>query len=221
MQSVEEPMVDMAHLLATLVEREMREGGIDPEQFRESFRRAFARQFAAQIYSKKKTSFDLHVYITDSKGIVIFDSNAGRAEGQDYSRRNDVYLTLRGKYGARSTRDVPDDPKSSVLYVAGPIMFREEIAGVLTVSKPQKSMASFMEETRRKIIVMGAIAATLVVGIGSIFATWLPRPIVRLTEYATAVRDGRRVALPPLGTSDMATLGRAFDEMRDALEGRK
>jgi two-component system sensor histidine kinase CreC len=221
MESVEESMVDVAQLLAALIGEEIRGGRIDPEQFRESFRRAAGRKFVAQIYSKKKTTLDLHLYITDAKGTVVFDSDNGRAEGQDYSRRNDVFLTLRGKYGARSTRAVPDDPTSSVLHVAAPIMDGDTIAGVLTVSKPQRSMAIFMEETQHKIVVMGAVAATLVVIVGSIFSTWLTRPIHRLTRYAQAVRDGRRVPLPKLGRSEIATLGRTIEEMRDALEGRK
>jgi two-component system sensor histidine kinase CreC len=221
MESVEEPMVDMAHLLASVVESEIGDGPLDPDQFREAFRRASARKFVAQIYSKTKTAVDLHLYITDERGIVIFDSDDGRAEGQDYSRRNDVYLTLLGKYGARSTRDDPNDPTSSVLYVAAPIMSGERIAGVLTVSKPQKSMAAFMDQTRHRIMVMGLVAATLVVLVGSIFSTWLTRPIRLLTDYAQAVRDGRRVSFPRLGSSEIATLGHTIEGMRDALEGRK
>ncbi len=132
-----------------------------------------------------------------------------------------MFLTLRGKYGARSTREVPDDPTSSVLFVAAPIMGGDNIAGVLTVSKPQKSMATFMEETRRKIFIMGAVAATLVVLAGAALSTWITRPIHQLTNYARAVRDERRVPLPKLGTSEIGSLGRAFEEMRDALDGRK
>jgi two-component system sensor histidine kinase CreC len=82
-------------------------------------------------------------------------------------------------------------------------------------------MATFMEETRRKIFLLGAIAATLVVLIGAALSTWITRPIRRLTDYARAVRDGRRAPLPKLGTSEIASLGHAFEEMRDALDGRK
>lgn len=39
--------------------------------------------------------------MTDAQGKVVFDS-AGSALGQDYSRWNDVWLTLRGQYGARA-----------------------------------------------------------------------------------------------------------------------
>ena len=100
-------------------------------------------------------------------------------------------------------------------------MSGDQIAGVLTVSKPQKSVAAFMQETRRKIFIMGAIAAAAVVVAGVILSTWITRPIERLTQYARAVRDERRAPLPKLGTSEIATLGRAFEEMHDALDGRK
>lgn len=222
MESVEEPMVDTAHLLASLLEDHLTEDGrIDVSGFRASFQRARTQPFVAQIYGKKKTDIELHVYVTDANGVVIFDSDGGRAEGRDFSQRNDVFLTLRGKYGARSTREVVDDPTSSVLYVAAPVLNEGKITGVLTVSKPQKSMATFMEKTRDKIFLMGAMAATLVVLVGAILSVWITRPIQALTDYAKAVRDGRRVSLPALGGSEIGTLGAAFEEMRDALEGRK
>ena len=54
----------------------------------------------------------------------------GKDVGKDYSRWNDVYLTLSGKYGARSTRSDPDDDASSVMHVAAPIRDGESIIGV-------------------------------------------------------------------------------------------
>ena len=221
MQSVEEPMVDFARLLAALLERNLTDGQIDLTGFREAFDKVRTRPFSARIYSREKTNVDVNVYVTDARGIVIFDSDAGRAEGQDYSQRNDVFLTLRGEYGARSTKADPNDATSSVLFVAAPIMSGDSIAGVVSVSKPQKSMAAFMHETRRNIFIMGAIAAAGVVLVGTVLSMWITRPIQRLTAYARAVRDEKRVPLPKLGTSEIGSLGRAFEEMRDALDGRK
>lgn len=66
---------------------------------------------------------------------MIFDSS-GRALGQDYSRWNDVWLTLRGEYGARSSRTDPDDAESSVMYVAAPVIVENRIVGVLSIGKP-------------------------------------------------------------------------------------
>jgi two-component system sensor histidine kinase CreC len=108
-----------------------------------------------------------------------------------------------------------------VLFVAAPIMNGESIVGVISISKPQKSMAAFMEETRRNIFIMGGIAAAAVVLVGTVLSIWITWPIQRLADYARAVRDERRVPLPYLGTSEIGSLGRAFEEMRDALDGRK
>ena len=57
---------------------------------------------------------EYRIYVTDAKGRVVYDSD-GVDLGKDYSRWNDVYLTLRGEYGARSTRSDPDDPASSTM----------------------------------------------------------------------------------------------------------
>lgn len=221
MQSVEEPLVDTAQVLAALLETELKDGDLDLSRIRDAFGRATSRQFVAQIFSKEKTVLDLDIYVTDAEGMVVFDSRDGRDEGKDYSRWNDVYLTLRGKYGARSTRENEDDPTSSVLYVAAPVRDGERIAGVLTVCKPQWSMANFMDQTRDRIIQLGLIAALVVLLLGTLVATWLTHPIHRLTHYAKELRDGRRVPLPKLRASEMATLGRTIEDLHDALEGRK
>jgi two-component system sensor histidine kinase CreC len=112
------------------------------------------------------------------------------------------------------------DPSTSVQFVAAPIMHNGKIAGVVSVSKPQTSIQEFMEHTQQRINFLGTIAALGVVAIGTIFSAWLTYPIRNLTKYAKAIRDGRRVKRPNMGHSEIRTLGMAFEEMRDALEGK-
>ena len=78
------------------------------------------RDIGANIWGFRKSQAEYRVYVTDAAGTVVFDS-AGRDLGRDYSRWNDVLLTLRGQYGARSTRSDPDDDSTSVMHVAAPI----------------------------------------------------------------------------------------------------
>ncbi|WP_231104281.1 ATP-binding protein [Xanthomonas graminis] len=47
--------------------------------------------------------------ITDAAGVVVFDSR-GQDLGRDNSRWNDVYRTLRGEYGARSSAEGDGEP---------------------------------------------------------------------------------------------------------------
>jgi two-component system sensor histidine kinase CreC len=208
--------------LALILEQEIKQNGdIQTDRIRKAFKQAAKRQFTANIYKLVKTRIDEGVLITDAKGMVIFDSNSGKAEGQDYSRWRDVSLTLQGKYGARSTRRNPSDPLTSTLHVAAPLYFHGRIMGAVVVNKPAASINFFLQTARDKILVAGLIAcfAVIVMGIG--FSLWITHPIQRLTQYAIAVRNGEKAAFPPLGKSEIAHMGQAFEEMRTVLEGRK
>jgi len=216
----EEIMVDMANVLASSVEQTWSpSSGPDLEGLNKAAHAARRREFSAGIYDVTKSTLDLHFYITDTAGRVIFDSQ-GKAVGQDYSRWNDVYLTLQGKYGARSTRDDEEDEESSVLYVGAPIRHEGQIVGVLTLAKPQTSMADFMERTRKQIFVLASVAAAGVALMGVLFSAWITYPIRNLIAYAKSIRDGRPAKFPTLGHSEIRTLGLALEEMRDALEGK-
>ncbi|HKP95724.1 MAG TPA: two-component system sensor histidine kinase CreC [Fibrobacteria bacterium] len=219
--TLEENMVDTANLLASLLEAEMEKDTISTAGLREAFRRVPERRLSAQVFEFTKTRMDLRVYVTDSSGKVIFDSEGGRDEGKDYSRWRDVYLTLRGSYGARSTRAIGEQESSSVKYVAAPVRGAKGIAGVVTVSKPSDTINLFIQAARGKIVAAGLIAAVAVALLGMVLSALITRPIQRLTDYARAVRDGRQVPLPALGRSEIGEMGRAFEEMREALEGRK
>ena len=219
-QAAEEPLVDLSHLLASLVEQDLRDGQVDASRFREAFEAAYRREFLAQIYQLKKTRIETHVYVTDREGIVRFDSQGGAREGQDFSEQNDVYLTLNGKYGVRATRENPEDARSTVFYVAAPIRWQGEIVGVLTVSRPETAMAPFVEETRYQILRSSIVAAAVVVAIGALWTYWLLSPIGLLTDRARRVKQGERTTVPEAGHAEIRSLSRALEEMRLELEGR-
>jgi two-component system sensor histidine kinase CreC len=221
LETSEEGLIDTANLLAALLEAETAGDSIPVGALREAFKRVPGRPLSARVYELTKTRMDLRVYVTDASGKVIFDSDGGRDEGEDYSRWRDVYLTLRGSYGARSTRAVPEKANSSVMHVAAPIRGTNGIIGVVTVSKPSNSINLFIQAARGKIVVAGLLAALAVALLGLILSALITRPIQRLTAYARAIRDGRQVPLPALGRSEIGEMGRAFEEMREALEGRK
>ena len=144
LEGVEEALVDEARILAGIVSMEMGSQSFSPDKFRKLFKTVYGDRFSARIYQLLKTHVDMRVYITDEKGILVFDSLGRDAPGTDYSRWRDVYLTLRGKYGARSSKDDPDQPAMSTLYVAAPVLVDSMIQGVLTIGKPTASINDFM-----------------------------------------------------------------------------
>ncbi|MDB5106684.1 MAG: integral rane sensor signal transduction histidine kinase [Fibrobacteres bacterium] len=223
LESSEVGLIDTSNLLAALLESDLSRNGIPVQSLREAFRKMPERIISAKVRDIVKTGMDLRVYVTDSAGMVVFDSDGGRDEGKDYSRWNDVYRTLRGQYGARSTRTDPEKPSTSFMYVGAPIRKpgSQRVAGVVTVSKPSNSIDLFISAARGKIVAGGLVAAFAVALLGMVVSALILRPIQRLTDYARAIRDGRPAPLPALGRSEIGEMGRAFEEMREALEGRK
>jgi two-component system sensor histidine kinase CreC len=222
LEAMEETMVDAAAVLAADVSHSLRpDGAIDSADLAAAMRDAKARQLPARIYELDKTRIAMRVYVTDAAGMVVYDSDEPSEVGKDYSRWRDVRLTLAGAYGARATRLVPDDARSAVLYVGAPIRSGEKIVGCLTVCKPADAVTLFVEVARRKIIAGGLAAAAVVALLGAAISYWVTRPIERLTIYARELKEGGRPAPPALGPGELRRLGAAFEEMRDALEGRR
>lgn len=218
-ESTEEPLVDAARILATIAAVSTADNNVNIALFRETFKSVQSQHFSAQIFGLLKHHVDLHVYITDLNGIVIFDSNQGLDEGKDYSRWRDVHLTLQGKYGAR-TSDIDNDEGKKMIYVASPILRTNDLIGVLSVGKPTHSSNQFVLAAQKKLVIAGTAACLIFIGIGLILGLWVTRPIQKLTTYAKAIRDGERVKRPALGSSEMEELGVAFEQMRDALDGK-
>lgn len=221
-QATEEVVVDAANLLAEVVARETRDGKPDTNSLRAAFDGVHARHLEAHIFAHLKRQTGMDAYLTDARGVVLFDSDGGRREGMDFSRMNDVKLTLEGRYGARSSREDEKDPMSSVLYVGAAVGDPKQPSGVLTVYKAQADVLPLVRERRRIIwLACGMIGSGILFLIAAVFL-WLFRPIGRITEYARAIERGERPDKPKIGIGrEVNTLAHALDSMRDALEGRR
>jgi two-component system, OmpR family, sensor histidine kinase CreC len=220
-KALEEPMVDIAHVLAAFLEREINDQQISTAALRDVLDRVGARKFRARIYELEKSDVNLGVYVTDQDGMVIFDSNNNKSLGRDFSTWNDVRFTLEGKYGSRTTREEPDDPLSSVAYVAAPIYYKSKIFGVCTVSKPWKSINAFIDTTQRQLVTMGVIGFLAAMALSFFIARWITRPIRQLTYYADGIKEGDCPATPRLAGGEIKELGESFEKMRESLEGKR
>ncbi len=218
-QSAEETLVDTANLLAELVRDDVIAGRLGESGFGRALAAYAARELDADIYGLRKEHATLHVYVTDTRGIVLFDSQ-GKALGADYSQWNDVYLTLRGEYGARSSLADPSDQHSTVMYVAAPIRDGERLIGVLSVGKQNRAVQPFIDRSERRIVLGGAVTllGTTLLAVGLSF--WLSRGVGKLVHYANEVGAGRRVQLPALAGPELRQLGAALAHMREQLEGK-
>ena len=219
-QTSEAALVDTANLLAELATDDFLAGDIGGARFPVRVEAALARQTGADIWGFSAGESPLRIYITDAEGIVVFDSS-GEAIGEDYSRWNDVHLTLRGKYGARSTAPDPDEPDATVMHVAAPIRDGQgRIVGSLTVAKPNQAMSPFIERSQVTVMAWGVGLLGVALLVGAFTSTWISRQLDALRRYAQAVTEGRRATLPP-AAGEFAELGQALETMRVRLEGKQ
>ncbi|CND62267.1 sensory histidine kinase CreC [Yersinia frederiksenii] len=218
-RATEGTLVDTATLLAQFARQDMLQDKVAGGQLAQAFASLNLRPIGANIEGIRKDRNEYRVYLTDADGRVIFDSS-GKAVGQDYSRWNDVWLTLRGEYGARSSRTDPHDEQSSVMYVAAPVMVENRIIGVLSVGKPNISMAPVIKRSERKILLAGGVLLGIALLIGLGFVWWINRAIGKLVDYAERVSEGQVVALPAMGSSELNDLARALESMRLKLDGK-
>ena len=219
-QSMESSLVDTANVLAQLASNDLKNGVIADGEFSRAISSAKTSRYKAGISEYMKEVFNYRIIITDDKGKVMFDSD-NKDVGKDYSRWNDIYLTLRGQYGARSTRSNPDDETSTVMYVAAPIMDGDKLIGVLSVANPNASIQPFIEQSQKNIVRQGSILIGVSFLIGLAVTFWFTRSLDKLGKYAKAVSAGERAVLPDLGRNEMGELGNALDTMRKQLDGKQ
>lgn len=228
-ESAEESLVDTANLLATLLELRTYNGIIPTDELERTLNHLARRPIYARIFDIEKTAVDLHVYVTDRDGVVLFDSK-GRDVGTEYFAWRDVWLTLQGSYGARTTLADPNDSHTAVMYVGAAIRERsdaarsesgDDIVGMVAVGKPIAAFSPFIANARTRLLLFGGVAAGSFALLVIWSIVWLVRPFGMIGDLwrtfradmasGGSIRFGRRL---------LGAIRAAFAEARDTLAGR-
>lgn len=158
----------------------------------------------------------LRVYACDPDGRVLFDS-AGRDEGMFYPR------PPRGGKPPAELDPRHEEPHfvQGELRVEAPIERGGATIGWIGVGRPMKTLAQAVRAARWRLAAYSSGIALVMVVAGWWIAARLTRSLERLTDHVRAVRD-RRSSVPPISRArEISELGTAFEEMREALEGRQ
>jgi two-component system, OmpR family, sensor histidine kinase CreC len=164
----------------------------------------------------ERASGGLRVYVTDTRGIVAFDSAGGVDVGRDYTRRPEIAAYFRDNYDARDNVDLVDGE----LRVTAPVTRNGETVGLVGVARPLRTVTEAILRARLRLVAGGLVVAALMTAAGWWIASKLTHSLERLTAYAVAVRDGKEARPPASRASEVAALAKAFEEMRVALEGK-
>ncbi|OGB37657.1 MAG: two-component system sensor histidine kinase CreC [Burkholderiales bacterium RIFCSPHIGHO2_12_FULL_67_38] len=221
--AMEDSLVDAAYSLAQLAAPDMKAGTIATGGFAQAMTALPSLKPNANIWGFQKDQIHTRITVTDARGTVVFDSR-GQDLGQDHSRWNDVYKTLRGEYGARSSGENPGDTDQTVMHVAAPIRDGERIIGVLTVARPNHTLEPYIQRSRDRILHWSWGLLGISLAIGLLFTWWMASSLSRLRGYANAVARGERAELPRMGrlsgNTEFSDLAQAVERMRLKLEDK-
>lgn len=215
---VEDSLVDTSVLLSHIVADDV--ATLSKDELNQTLNAKLSHAFTnpneladKPIWYHQKSTSTYHIYITDSTGVVIYDSR-GASVGADFSRWNDVYLTLRGKYGARST----DIGGHSVMYVASPIVSDGRIIGVVSVGKPTQTLIPYINKSTDEIIKIILTIMAITLATATLMAWWLRHSIDSVNRYT----KGLASTAPPhfyLGR-ELNELMASIHAMKDTIENK-
>lgn len=218
---MEDLMVDTAHLLAEAATDELAAGPPSADgPLAQALQRYARRPVDVTIWGLRKQSLDLRIVVTDAAGRVVLDSGQPTAVGQDYSQWRDIALTLRGEYGARASPLVANRDRSTVLFVAAPVVRDGRTLGVVSVSKPVASVQRFIDRAEARVFWAGAALLTVSLVVGVAVTLWLVASVRRLRRFAQQAQAGQAQTLPAV-PGELGELAVAMDDMRRRLEGRE
>jgi len=240
-QVIEDTLLDTSKMMAANLQAPVQSGQILNPAYQQQLDSAFIAQLtssrnqgnksktAKTAYNldnepeyKQKTASSFRLYVTDSQGIVLYDSlpASDNAEGADYSRWNDVYLTLRGQYGARSTPDANSIRDSSIMYVAQPI--KDDLGrliGVVSIGKPVDSVLPYLDNTRQRMLITTLLISVVSLILAGLVAWWLQQSISLVTRYTQALAEDTQKPYFYLG-HELNSLTDTIETMKHRLENR-
>jgi two-component system, OmpR family, sensor histidine kinase CreC len=223
LHSTEEGMIDTAAVVSEYYARLHAEFGADSEKVAGELSRVYSNlnetyEIKARLFGFTKAEVDTRLLVYDPAGRVIFDTR-GVATGQDFSAWTDVRNALRGRYGSRWELDKPHQRVN--IYSTLPVFVDGKTVGAVSVSKSTNRIRNFISRSLESFVVPGFVALALATAMAYMLSAYITRIIRDLASRAERVAAGEsNVRLETWTRSELGTLARAVERMREKLEGR-
>src|SRR4051812_2385809 len=223
LHSTEEGMIDTAAAVSELYARLYGQFGTDSEKVAAELSRVYSNlnetyEIKARLFNFTRAEVDTRLLVYDPAGRVIFDTK-GIATNQDFSNRTDVSSALKGEYGSRWELDKPNQRVD--IYSTLPVFVDGKTVGAVSVSKSTNRIRNFVLRSLRSFLVPGLIALVLASAMAYALSAYITRIIWDLAWRAERVAAGERnVRLETWTRSELGTLARAVERMREKLEGK-
>ena len=223
LHSTEEGMIDTAAVVSELYARLYGQFGADSEKVGAELSRVYSNlnetyEIKARLFGFTRAEVDTRLLVYDPAGHVIFDTN-GLATNQDFSQSEDVRRALNGRYGSRWELDKRHQRVN--IYSTLPVFVNGKAVGAVSVSKSTNRIRNFISRALQGFVWPGVIALFLATAMAYLLSAYITRIIRDLASRAERVAAGEgNVRLETWTRSELGTLARAVERMREKLEGK-
>jgi len=211
MESTRRTMAETAKLLAVMLEAKLEALPEDTGTAR------VADTCRAELQSLQKASGLMRVYVTDQKGLVIGDSAGGADIGKDYTRRAEMVAYFESYESKGSSTDLV----AGELRVSAPIQFKGQVVAVVGVGRQLSTVQQYIRTARIRLAIEALAIAALMVLVGWWIASRVSISIEKLTAYVREARLQPSARPPESMALEISELGRTFEDLRQALEGKQ
>lgn len=223
LHSTEEGMIDTAAVVTELYARLYGQYGADSAKVSAELASVYSNlnetyEIKARLFDFTRAEVDTRLLVYDPVGRVIFDTK-GLATNQDFSQWTDVRRALEGQYGSRWELDKPHQRVN--IYSTLPVFVGGKIVGAVSVSKSTNRIRNFISRSLENLLLPGLIALLLATAMAYALSAYITRIIWDLGSRAERIAAGEsNVRLETWTRSELGTLARAVERMRERLEGK-
>jgi two-component system sensor histidine kinase CreC len=223
LHSTEEGMIDTAAVVTELYARLYSQYGADSAKLSTELANVYSNlnetyEIKARLFDFTKAEVDTRLLVYDPSGRVLFDTR-GIAAGQDFSQWTDVRHALDGQYGSRWELDKQHQRVN--IYSTLPVLVGGKIVGAVSVSKSTNRIRNFISRSLENLLIPGLLALLLATAMAYALSAYITRIIWDLASRAERIAAGEgNVRLETWTRSELGTLARAVDRMRERLEGK-
>ena len=153
-----------------------------------------------------------HVMILNRECRIVYDSASTAPLIGKVLLEPVILSALKGREGAFT--DHRDESRWQT-FAAAPIGSGGEVYGVVYLTVFDTDSGALIADTQRSILFMGLAVCLLLILLTMIFANWLTRPLVTLTQKMREYRGGAMETITLHGSSEIVALSKSFNEMAE------
>ncbi|MFH0984820.1 MAG: ATP-binding protein [Candidatus Omnitrophota bacterium] len=165
---------------------------------------------------------DVRVTIIDLNGVVLADSSESPAElsqMENHALRPEVTAALRKETGVSIRYSMT--LKTRMLYVAMPILDREQVRGVVRAAMPIARIDQILASVRRSVMFTAVPGILIILLAGILFSNHLTKRIRRITSVAERyAREDWSEKILMDGQDELKMLANTMNQMAASLRSR-